>query len=139
MSSLFSYKMTQQMKTGLPHAIPDGPLLKMGTNFFEFDRKKYLRVIDYFSKYPFISEVTSIAEETTIKNSKIEGSPETLITYNAPHSTLLISHSSANNGTESTLQVPQTIHNHMDTLREQSRQLNRKWLDVDTMARSGKR
>ena len=70
----------------LPHAIPDGPWLLISTDFFEFDGKKYLLIIDYFRKNPFISKMRSTAAETTINKFKdifaIEGTTKTLITDN---------------------------------------------------------
>ena len=125
----------------LPHTIPDGPWLKIGIDFFEFDGKKYILVKDFFSQYSVISKMRSMTAEATINKFKyifvIERPPVTLITDNSPPSNSANLHSSASNGTYSTLQVPQTIHNQMDKLKEQSRELNRKWLDVKKMARTG--
>ena len=33
-----------------PHTGPDGPWQKLGTDYFDFNGKKFLLVIDYFSK-----------------------------------------------------------------------------------------
>ena len=63
----------------LPHEVPDGPWEKIGVDFFDFDGKKYLLVIDYFSKYIYIEEMRKTTAETTINKFRnifsIEGAP----------------------------------------------------------------
>ena len=41
----------------LPHTVPDGPWQKVGADYFDFDSKKFLLVIDYFSKFMYIEEM----------------------------------------------------------------------------------
>ena len=45
-------------------------MAKTWCNIFEFERKKYLLIIDYFSKYFFISDIRSTAAETAINKFK---------------------------------------------------------------------
>ena len=56
-------------------------------NYFDFDGKKFLLVIDYFSKFMYVKEIqTSTAKATINKLEKIfsiEGSPQILISDNA--------------------------------------------------------
>ena len=61
---------------------------RIGADFFDFDGKKYLLVVDYFSKFPFVERVhTTTAASTTNIFRQIftsEGAPEVLITDNGP-------------------------------------------------------
>ena len=71
----------------LPHTVPDGPWQKVGADYSDFDGKKFLLVIDYFSKFMYIEEMqTSTAKSTIIKLKtifSIEGSPHTFFSENA--------------------------------------------------------
>ena len=42
------------------------PWQVVGTDFFELDRKQYLVVVDYFSRYPEIVKMNSITSACTI-------------------------------------------------------------------------
>ncbi|XP_044766427.1 uncharacterized protein LOC123322548 [Coccinella septempunctata] len=54
----------------IPHPIPEYPWQKVGCDLFEIDGKKYMIVIDYFSKYVEICKLNSISSEIVIKNLK---------------------------------------------------------------------
>ena len=41
----------------MPHTVPDGPWQKIGMDYFNFDGKKFLLVIDYFSKFMYVEEM----------------------------------------------------------------------------------
>ena len=72
----------------LPHQVADGPREKIGADFFDFDGRKYLLIIDYFSKYLYIEGMQKTTAERTINKMRhifsIEGAPQTLITDNGP-------------------------------------------------------
>ena len=71
----------------LPHTVPDGPWQKVGADYFDFDGKKFLLVIDYFSKFMYIKEMQTSTARSTITKLKtifsIEGSPHTFFSDNA--------------------------------------------------------
>ena len=70
----------------LPHSVPDGPWLKLGMDYFDFAGKKFLLLIDYFSKFMYVEEMRTSTAKATINKLKIfsiEGSPEVLISDNA--------------------------------------------------------
>ena len=71
----------------LPHTAPDGPWQKVGADYFDFDGKKFLLVIDYFSKFMYVEEMCTSTARSTINKLKtiftIEGSPHTFFYDNA--------------------------------------------------------
>ena len=71
----------------LPHSVPDGPWEKLDMDYFDFDGKKFLLLIDYFSKFMYVEEMRTSTAKATINKLKkifsIEGSPEVLISDNA--------------------------------------------------------
>ena len=56
-------------------------------DYFDFDGKKFLLLIDYFSKFMYVEEMRTSTAKATINKLKkifsIEGSPEVLISDNA--------------------------------------------------------
>ena len=56
-------------------------------DYFKFDGKKFLLLIDYFSKFMYVEEMRTSTANATINKLKkifsIEGSPEVLISDNA--------------------------------------------------------
>ena len=52
-----AYKPDNKRGPIMPHTVPDGPWQKMGTNYFDFNGKKFLLVIDYFSKFMYVEEM----------------------------------------------------------------------------------
>ena len=81
-------KPNQKREPLLPHTVPDQPWQKLGADFFDFDGKKFLLVIDYFSKFIFVEKVTTTTAQSTINKLcnifATEGAPATLITDNGP-------------------------------------------------------
>jgi hypothetical protein len=43
----------QQPEELEPHEVPAGPWKKLGVDYFEWNRQKYLLVADYFSRFPY--------------------------------------------------------------------------------------
>ena len=87
-SACLATKPNQKREPLLPHEVPDGPWQKIGADFFDLDGKKFLLVIDYFSKFPFVELVTTTSAQSTINKLRnifaTEGAPQTLITDNGP-------------------------------------------------------
>ena len=81
-------KPNQKREPLLPHKVPDGPWQKIGADFFDFEGKKFLLVIDYFSKFIFVEKVTTTTAQSTINQFRnifaTEGAPQVLITDNGP-------------------------------------------------------
>ena len=72
----------------LSHEVLDRPWEKIGADFFEFEGKKHLLIIDYFSKDIFIEEMRRTTAESTINIFRnifsTESAPKILITDNGP-------------------------------------------------------
>ena len=66
-----------------PHDTPKGPWMKLGVDLFEHNKKQYLLVVDYFSKFPIIRKLHSLSTGSIINELKgifsENGIPETLI------------------------------------------------------------
>ena len=71
----------------MAHTFPDGPWMKLGADYFDFDGKKFLLIIDYFSKFMYVEEMRTSTAKATVNKLKqifsIEGSPHILISDNA--------------------------------------------------------
>ena len=69
-------------------ALPDYPWQVVGTDLFELKGVQYLPVVDYFSRYPEVTKLTSITSATTISVLKSifsrYGIPEVLRSDNGP-------------------------------------------------------
>jgi Integrase zinc binding domain/Integrase core domain len=72
----------------LPHAVPDYPWQKIGADIFTFNRKDFLLVVDYFSKFPIVVRLEDKAASTVSAALKslfsIYGTPMTLFSDNMP-------------------------------------------------------
>ena len=44
----------QSPETLMPHPVPSFPWQKIGADIFTYNRRDYLLIVDYFSKFPFI-------------------------------------------------------------------------------------
>ncbi|XP_049880164.1 uncharacterized protein K02A2.6-like [Pectinophora gossypiella] len=69
-----------------PHAVPDRPWQVLAADIFEIRDKRYLLVVDYYSKYVEIAQIQNLQSGTTIKALKDSfsrfGIPEKIITDN---------------------------------------------------------
>lgn len=82
-------KHRSQLKEPLmPTPLPDRPWQKVGMDLFEWSKRDYLLVIDYFSRYIEIAELKSTSAEVTIRAIKDvfarHGTAEFVITDNGP-------------------------------------------------------
>ena len=70
------------------HDVPRGPWIKLGVDLFEHNKKQYLLVVDYFSKFPIIRKLHSLSTGAVIRELKEifgeNGIPDTLITDGRP-------------------------------------------------------
>ena len=48
------------------HDIPRGPWIKLGIDLFEHNKKHYILIVDYFSKFPIICKLHSLSTGTVI-------------------------------------------------------------------------
>ena len=53
-----------------PHEVPRGPWIKLGMDLFEHNKRQYLLIVDYFSKFPFIRKLHSLSTGTVINELK---------------------------------------------------------------------
>jgi hypothetical protein len=87
-TSCMKCKQYQKAEPMQPHEVPDRPWQKVGVDFFEYSGKKFICAVDYFSKYPFITEMHSTTAKCTIRALTeifaTEGAPEALMTDNGP-------------------------------------------------------
>lgn len=71
----------------LPHAVPQVPWLKVGSDIFEYAKKYYLILVDYFSNFVEVNELNRINSRSVIKAMKEQfgrhGIPAELVTDNA--------------------------------------------------------
>ena len=70
------------------HDIPKGPWMKLGIDLFEHNKKHYILLVDYFSKFPIIRRLHSRNTGTVINELKgifsENGIPKTIISDGGP-------------------------------------------------------
>ena len=70
------------------HDVPKGPWMKLGIDLFEHNKKYYILLVDYFSKFPIICRLHSLNTGTVINELKgifsENGIPETIISDGGP-------------------------------------------------------
>ena len=71
-----------------PHEVPRGTWIKLGIDLFEHNKRQYLLIMDYFSKFPFIHKLHSLSTGTVINELKglfsENGIPEVIISNGGP-------------------------------------------------------
>ena len=55
----------------LPHPIPQHPWEEVGVDYFTLDGKDFLLIVDYYSKYPEVVQMTSRTAQATIAKLKM--------------------------------------------------------------------
>ena len=48
------------------HEVPRGSWIKLGIDLFEHNKRQYLLIVDYFSKFPFICKLHNLSTGTVI-------------------------------------------------------------------------
>ena len=78
----------QRKEPLLPTALPDYPWQVIGTDLFEINRAHYLITVDYFSRYPEVTKLTSTSSASVINALKAvfsrHGLPEVVRSDNGP-------------------------------------------------------
>lgn len=82
------YQPEQSQEPTLHHSIPPTPWWKLGTDMFHINNKNYLIIVDYFSKYPIVSELGTLSSKRVVDTLKttfaLFGVPKELISDNGP-------------------------------------------------------
>ena len=72
----------------MPSSMPSRPWERLGSDLFEYEKKHYLLIIDYFSRWIEIRHLTSTTSEATIRAMKsifaTHGIPDVVISDNGP-------------------------------------------------------
>ena len=72
----------------IPSSLPDRPWQKLGADLFYYRGKKYLLVVDYYSRYPEVTELSSTTSRNVISALKSmfsrHGIPDLLHSDNGP-------------------------------------------------------
>lgn len=73
----------------MPHEIPVRPWQIVATDLFHIEGHKYLLIVDYYSKFPFVRKLKEFSSQEVIKLTKQifgeQGIPERVISDNGPH------------------------------------------------------
>ena len=82
------YANTNQKEPLMPHPIPTHPWEKLGIDYFTLNGKDFLLIVDYYSKYPEVLQMTSKTAQATITKLKLifarHGIPRTVMADNMP-------------------------------------------------------
>ena len=85
-----SFRRQQVAEPLLPHPVPERPWQKVGVDIFTYQRKDYLLVVDYYSKYPEIALLSDKTAPTVVLQLKEifarHGIPEEMTSDNMPFS-----------------------------------------------------
>ena len=79
------YSNTNQKDPLLPHLVAVHPWEKVGIDYFTLDEKDFLLIVDYYSKYPRVLQMTSKTAQATMKMIFARhGIPQMVIADNMP-------------------------------------------------------
>lgn len=82
------YKPTNPCEPLIPHVILERPWSKLGIDIFTFRGRDYLLVVDYFFRYPEVSQLSTKTANCVISHPKscfaTHGIPDTAIADNMP-------------------------------------------------------
>ena len=81
-------KNSNQKEPLQPHELPERPWQKVGTDLFQWNKKDYLIVADYYSRYFEVCELRSTSSPAVINKTKSffarHGIPEIVVSDNGP-------------------------------------------------------
>ena len=87
-SKCAEWRRNNQKEPLIPHEVPGRPRQKLGADIFEFRGKNYLCVVDYYSKFPEISLISSKTFSSVVVDLKSifarHGVPDELVADNMP-------------------------------------------------------
>jgi len=85
-----SFRRQQAVEPLQPYPVPERPWQKVGVDICTFQRKDYLLVVDYYSKYPEIARLPDKTAPTVVLHLKEifarHGIPEEMVSDNMPFS-----------------------------------------------------
>ena len=83
-----TFRHQQRKEPMINHEIPSRAWEKVGTDLFQYGRRQYVLVVDYYSKFVDVRLLEDTSSSTTIKQLKsifsVHGIPETVISDNDP-------------------------------------------------------
>ena len=95
-STCNSFCRQQQKEPLLPHVVPELPWQKLGIDIFQLFNKDYLLVVDYYSKFPEVSQLANKSASCVISHLKSQfaryGVPREIVADNVPFSAAEIIH-----------------------------------------------
>jgi hypothetical protein len=87
-----SHRNMQPREPLLPHPVPDRPWQKLGADIFSLFGKDYLLVVDYYSKFPEVCQLSGKTADSVITHLKSifsrHGIPEEVVCDNMPFDSL---------------------------------------------------
>ena len=82
------FKRAQQKEPLMPHPVPSRPWQKVGVDIFTWNKRDYLLVVDYFSRFPEVSLLVDKTAQSVVTELKSlfsrHGIPEELVADNMP-------------------------------------------------------
>ena len=83
-----TYQRCNSREPLLPHSVPNRPWAKVAADIFEIQRKQFLVLVDYYSRYVEVDELNSTTANHVITLCKSQfsqhGIPDVMITDNGP-------------------------------------------------------
>lgn len=83
-----TYRKQNNREPLIPHEIPSRPWYKIGIDLFHLNKKSFLIVVDYYSKFIEVEKLNSLTSEYIINKLKIilrrQGIPEVIMSDNGP-------------------------------------------------------
>ena len=80
------FRPANQKEPLIPHSVTDHPWQKLGADIFHFGGKDYLVLVDYYSKFPEVSQLNGFMATAVISAMKVNFSrhdiPEEVVTNN---------------------------------------------------------
>lgn len=85
------YQPQQSQGEPINHDIPPMPWFKIGSDLFQVNQKVYLVVVDYFTKFPIVTELNNLSSASVTNHLKslcsVFGCPKILVSDNGPQYT----------------------------------------------------
>ena len=116
-----TYQTNQQKESLIPHDPPKRPWSHVATDLFSFDNKEWFLIVDHWSDYFELNQVSSTNSSSVIKTLKNQfarhGIPDTLYSDNGPQFLPENSKNLHPLGILTTKRPHHTIHNQMARLK----------------------